>query len=310
MTVEDLQLFNPKASVQNEIPTVNINFLNEEKTMGYAPAEPLKQPFNTFAMDQIDHILCRVGSTGDGLWARCSPVERVVHKFHMLDLWSRIHTVFKELQEVGTSPALCPCLLDTRHNGIRASIELMAEQYKTGPPILPFLGLATPKLTDSTSWGVWKQRLFHHYEQSNLIDAAIYLKCATRKFEGHPLLRASQLPKADGISGRGTSHVLILRPRKLIQSFSGAAFEFNNFRYYATVPTHKEFRAAAKGFALKAMALAFVCSAMYSAYLCACRWGPMSIADESFCGFCLGAMLFWLGSIASMYAHVKHSQLL
>lgn len=44
-------------------------------------------------MNLIDRVLTRVGVTDDGLGANWTPLERIVHNFHMKDLWSTIKPV-------------------------------------------------------------------------------------------------------------------------------------------------------------------------------------------------------------------------
>jgi len=44
-------------------------------------------------MNLIDRVLTRVGVTDDGLGANWTPLERIVHNFHMKDLWSKMMPV-------------------------------------------------------------------------------------------------------------------------------------------------------------------------------------------------------------------------
>ena len=41
-------------------------------------------------MNIIDVILSRIGKDDDGLGPNWSATERIVHKFHMYDVWSRV----------------------------------------------------------------------------------------------------------------------------------------------------------------------------------------------------------------------------
>jgi hypothetical protein len=69
MTVEGLQIFEPKATADNSVPTVNMAFLTkgEAKTLTHAPACPIGNDFATDSMNMIDYILAGVGKKGDGL---------------------------------------------------------------------------------------------------------------------------------------------------------------------------------------------------------------------------------------------------
>ena len=61
MTVQGLQLFNPRASVQNNIPTVNRNLhdKNGPKVLMYAPNDPLPSDYFGFAMNMVDQVCWR-----------------------------------------------------------------------------------------------------------------------------------------------------------------------------------------------------------------------------------------------------------
>lgn len=51
-------------------------------------------------MNTIDMILSQIGQPTDGLGPNWSPLERVVHKFHMKDLWSKLKGVYNRAKEV------------------------------------------------------------------------------------------------------------------------------------------------------------------------------------------------------------------
>ena len=119
MNVEGLQMFNPRATENNVIPTVNLDRSSTQKVLPYAPCYPLGDEFTTVSMNMVDQILSQIGNEKDGLGPNWSPVERIAHAFHMRDLWYKIHAVYRE--SVVTNPptdALCDCLLDTKSNGI------------------------------------------------------------------------------------------------------------------------------------------------------------------------------------------------
>lgn len=117
MDVQSLQMFNPKATEDNKIPTVNMNLHSSQKVLlpslpftlttsnkfnfssslwkvlDNAPHNPLPQEFETSEMNLIDRVLTRVGVSDDGLGANWTPLERIVHNFHMIDLWNKIKPV-------------------------------------------------------------------------------------------------------------------------------------------------------------------------------------------------------------------------
>ncbi len=116
MNVQALKLFNPRATEDNTVPTVNLDRSAKDKVLPNAPCYPLGDEFTTVSMNMIDKILGQIGNEKDGLGPNWSPVERIAHAFHMRDLWNRIHAVYST--QVPPTDALCSCLLDTKSNGI------------------------------------------------------------------------------------------------------------------------------------------------------------------------------------------------
>ena len=179
MTVEGLQMFNPRANIHNHVPTVNMDRRSPQKVVPFAPEDPLGDDFSTEPMNVVDKILQNVGKDNDGLGRYWSPLERVVHKFHMNDVWARVHTVFQS--QVIPSDEVCKCLLDTAENGIYAAVKWVSEHYDSGTPIT-LLNRPIPKLTDAASWDIWRTRLLYYYQPAALHDSALYLYCATKDF--------------------------------------------------------------------------------------------------------------------------------
>jgi hypothetical protein len=59
----------------------------------------MTEQFTTNTMNIIDAILSRIGEDDDGLGPNWSSTERIVHKFHMHDVWSRVLMTYKETVE-------------------------------------------------------------------------------------------------------------------------------------------------------------------------------------------------------------------
>ena len=182
MTVQGLQLFNPRATERNSVPTVNMDRHSEQKVVPYAPEDPIGGDFFTPSMQTIDKILNNVGKDNDGLGSYWSPLERVVHKFHMRDVWMRVKETFEdETLKAPPSDETCECLLDVHGNGIYDAVAWVSDHYDKGTPIT-LLNRPIPKLTDAATWQVWRERLLWYYKQGNLRDAASYIYCATKDF--------------------------------------------------------------------------------------------------------------------------------
>jgi len=182
MTVPGLQLFNPRATEHNKIPTVNLNLHNKEgiKVLKYAPSYELPTGYYDFSMQMVDKILSMIGRADDGLGPHWSSTERIVHKFHMWDLWLRLQKEVRELTPKPTS-SVCKCVLDVESNGVLGAINWIADHYETGTPIT-LLDRPVPKLVDSEAWAFWKNDFLHYYTPEALHDAAVYLHCATKDF--------------------------------------------------------------------------------------------------------------------------------
>lgn len=182
MTVQGLQLFNPRATEENSIPTVNMDRHSDQKVVPYAPQDMLGEDFFTTPMKTVDKILNNVGKDNDGLGAFWSPLERVVHKFHMMDVWMKIKDTY-ESKTMGSPPTEqeCECLLDVHNNGIYDAVAWVSNHYDSGTPIT-LLNRPIPKLTNAATWQVWRERLLWYYKEGNLQDAANYLFCATKDF--------------------------------------------------------------------------------------------------------------------------------
>ena len=185
MTVQGLQMFNPRATGENSIPTVTLDLRGPKKVQHVAPNEPETHDFDTAAMNRIDQILSSIGGHDDGLGPNWSPVERIAHSFHMHDLWHRIHGQLEQMQQEHAkeleSEELCKCLTKTAENGIEKAVGWVADHYNVGTPIT-LLNRPIPKLTDAQTWQTWKSRLLHYYTPSALRDAAIYLHCVTKDY--------------------------------------------------------------------------------------------------------------------------------
>ena len=182
MNVQGLKLFSSRATANNRIPTVNLDRSAQDKVLPYAPDYPTNSEFSTHTMNVIDRILSHIGNAKDGLGANWSPIERVVHTFHMWDLWNQVQRVYTT--ETTTSPPsddLCSCLMDTRSNGIYVAVKWVSDHYDSGTPIT-LLNRPIPKLTDSESWNIWKYRLLYYYDNVALHDAAKFLYCAVKDF--------------------------------------------------------------------------------------------------------------------------------
>jgi len=187
LDIQSLQMFIPRANEDNKIPTVNMNMSAPIKVLDNAPNNPLTHDFFTPEMNLIDRILTRVGVSDDGLGVNWTPLERIVHNFHMRDLWSALKPSFDKVN-FKVDATVCECLLNVHESGVRSAVEWIANHYAKGTPI-SLLNRPIPVLEDSEDWKIWKDRLLHYYTEEALFDASYFLRCAANV---NDLLRNSE----------------------------------------------------------------------------------------------------------------------
>merc|ERR550525_907767 len=105
---------------------------SEPKILPNAPSVDIGEHFATDAFNAISFILENMGGN-DGLGPNWLPQERIVHYFHMKDLWARIHEVYLTLGDIPKTT--CECVLKTSENGIDARLEWIHDRYKVDTPI-------------------------------------------------------------------------------------------------------------------------------------------------------------------------------
>jgi len=180
MTVQDLQLFNPEVTVNNRVPTVNRRLSEEDKVLPFAPHVPIGNHFRTEAFNMMDWVLTHAESGDDGLGKNWMLLERIVHSFHMRDLWFRILDAYKTVKDVPQET--CDCLMNIKDNGIQARLEWIANRYAVDTPIsLHEWGTQIPKLVSADQWPEWKKRFSYYYTTAGDMDPAVFLYCALKK---------------------------------------------------------------------------------------------------------------------------------
>ena len=96
--------------------------------ISFAPNSPITRDYTTYTMNMIDTILSHVGVSDDGLGPAWSPVERIAHMFHMIDLWETIRSEFDRLVKYYPTPKdTCDCLLDVKSNGVEVGLVLFLD---------------------------------------------------------------------------------------------------------------------------------------------------------------------------------------
>ena len=89
-----------REEINNSADPKQFTFVPQKKlVLPFAPEEPRGEDFTTETMNIMDAILSRIGKDDDGLGPNWSSTERIVHKFHMIDVWHRVREVYQEVLE-------------------------------------------------------------------------------------------------------------------------------------------------------------------------------------------------------------------
>jgi len=180
ITLEDLRRFNLHTPAINGIPTVNMDLKSSEKIVPNAPSVEIGNHFATDAFNLVDWVLTHQDGQ-DGLGPNWLPQERIVHAFHMKDLFARILAAYEKLDEI--SAETCECVRKTATNGVEDRLEWIHDRYKVDTPIsLHEWGTQIPKLWSVADWKEWSKRFSYYYTSEGDRDPAVYLKCALSQF--------------------------------------------------------------------------------------------------------------------------------
>ena len=56
----------------------------------------LDDEFEGDVMNDVDELLSRIGGSQDRFGPNWSPLDRIIHQFHMKDLWTKIRAAYNE----------------------------------------------------------------------------------------------------------------------------------------------------------------------------------------------------------------------
>ena len=65
----------------------------------YAPVDHHGEDISTETMNIMDAILSGICLDDDGLDPNWSSTERIVHKFHMIDVWHRVRDIYQDVEQ-------------------------------------------------------------------------------------------------------------------------------------------------------------------------------------------------------------------
>ncbi|CAJ0922556.1 unnamed protein product, partial [Mesorhabditis belari] len=186
INVRALQKFEPSTTEKNSVPTVNLDLSADRPILSHAPDRrgPSDSMYLTDGMKTLDEVLSHMG---DKKWdiGFFSPLERVVHVFHMQEAWEMTLKEYQKLKQNPPSSDVCKCAKDIENNGASLIYGDTMKAYNTSlqyyiqggytyrfkpervfkeserglslDQILLKEKESMPKLTDAAAWEKWKE---------------------------------------------------------------------------------------------------------------------------------------------------------
>ena len=130
-----------------------------------------------------------------------TPMEKIAHGMHMLELWEKASHDFKKIKADPPSSKVCSCAIDETGNGMLEELNTIAKtlrafsdlrercfnynyvvSFKYGENCRKMPKM--PELQDSKSWATWKPMLKGSMPNDNEIHHfAMYLYCKINALE-------------------------------------------------------------------------------------------------------------------------------
>jgi hypothetical protein len=206
-----LREFKPSVTINNTIPTVDMDLRAERPLLHHAP-HSATSPFMTNGMRTLDEVLSHMDNPNYDV-KYFTILERIVHSFHMQEVWHMTRSEYLTLQRNPPSASVCQCANDLEANGVMRALRFTAlamrepeliygegrQQYYVQYQVTYHFGGAAnkydgqaplsadnillkesdsmPELVDETSWAKWREILTSMDPNSHK-DLALYLFCA------------------------------------------------------------------------------------------------------------------------------------
>jgi len=206
ITVEDLRTFEQTVSIENSIPTVNRDLMSSFPIILNAPE--IRRPkidFRTSAMRVVDEVLSHMDNPNYDI-SQYSTLERLVHAFHMREVWSKAHVEYLKIKSNPPSNEVCKCVRDYENNGVMKMLRFSAlairepklmfgktvslnngsVSYNSNVYNFQFAKHADPLKAPSDSmpplktaggWGQWKKAMMD-MKSSDDFELALFLYCS------------------------------------------------------------------------------------------------------------------------------------
>ncbi|CAJ0953524.1 unnamed protein product, partial [Mesorhabditis belari] len=205
INVRALRRFDPLVTEKNRVPTMNMDLSSEQVLLSYAPDTRGfdKGAFHSTGMKVLDEVLSQMDNQMYGM-KYFTPLEKIVHAFHMEEMWTMIHHEYMRLQSNPPSKEVCECAMDVEGNGVLSMLRFVAFTFREPEAVLgldktrnrvkrgahhgdmeenalaeksPKSPGTMPPLINSKAWAEWVTML-SPMEMSEHFDTAIFLFCA------------------------------------------------------------------------------------------------------------------------------------
>jgi len=181
LTLDDLKQFDPLATENNFVPTIDRDLRSEIAILPYTPdwKSTDSSMFLTEPMKVLDSVLSHMHEKHWDIVA-FNPLERVVHAFHMKEAWARTKKEFDQIGKTRTVPSdqACSCAMDVENNGIMKVMRFTAMALREPGLVYGHPAFANKSLIGNASPQYYVQagytyRFFKHEEKQKNSDAPL-----------------------------------------------------------------------------------------------------------------------------------------
>lgn len=214
ITVEDLREFKGDVPCAgNGVPTVNRDLRSESAVLPSAPClDDGDSPFATPAMRVVDAALTRMDDMNYDI-GTTSGLQRLVHAFHMREVWALAAAQYQALAADPPGRAACACALDVDGNGVLEELRLIASSLRSAqmassrkspsgygrrrriwifgamtsslrPGTADLLGLG--RMRSAADWAMWKATMAEQMALCDTRDLAVFLYCTLNREAAQP----------------------------------------------------------------------------------------------------------------------------
>jgi len=220
ITVEDLREFKGDVPCAgNGVPTVNRDLRSESAVLPSAPClDDGDSPFATPAMRVVDAALTRMDDMNYDI-GTTSGLQRLVHAFHMREVWALASAQYQALAADPPSRAACACALDVDGNSVLEELRLIASSLRSAQMASSrqsssqlrsyhHFGFSTSclrpagrgkgalkgaadlldlgRMRSAADWAMWKATMAEHMALCDTRDLAVFLYCTLNREAAQP----------------------------------------------------------------------------------------------------------------------------